>query len=71
MQSESQTSIVTSSSASDDPSSNEKTTVVPNHVKRLSDPANGDAKVQDGTAKDGSAENKAQSAKKKGKGWYD
>jgi len=63
-------SVLPSSSASDETASDEKTSVVQNHVKRLSDSGNDDPSAVDTTAKDAAAENKTQSAKKKGKGQF-
>ena len=61
-------SVLPSSSASDETMSDEKTPVVQNHVKRLSDSGNDNPSSKDVTSKDEAAENKTQSAKKKGKG---
>jgi len=61
-------SVLPSSTGSDDTASDEKTSVVQNHVKRLSDPGNDDQTTTDNSLKDAAAENKTQSAKKKGKG---
>ena len=61
-------SILPSSTGSDDTASDEKTAVVQNHIKRLSDPGNDDQTTTDNSSKDAAAENKTQSAKKKGKG---
>jgi len=68
--SDSQPSVPPSLTGSDETASDEKTAVVQNHIKRLSDSGNDNPSSSDPTSKDVSAENKSQSAKKKGKGSF-
>lgn len=57
-----------SSSASNEMVSDDKTQVVQNHIKQLSDSGTDDPSSKDSASKDPAAENKTGSAKKKGKG---
>jgi len=66
--SESLPSVLPSSTAGSEAALVEKTPVVQNHIKQLSDSGTDDASAQDTSSKDVAGENKTQSAKKKGKG---
>jgi len=65
---ESLPSVLPSSTAGGETTTAEITPVMQNHVKQSSDSGTDDTLAQDKSSKDVSAENKSQSAKKKGKG---
>jgi len=67
--SESLPTVLPSTTAGTETASVDKTPVVQNHVKQLSDSGTDDTLALDTSSKDLAAENKTQSAKKKGKGW--